>query len=71
MQCINGLLILTAEEKAAIEADTGPLASYKVEDVRLKLIYAAERKEAEGHKLDAEMIRITLKHVSAFAGSSA
>lgn len=71
MQCINGVLILTPEEKQAIEAAIGPITSYNVNDVRLKLINEIEKKEAAGLKLYADMIRVSLKAVTAFSGSGA
>lgn len=71
MQCMNGVLIMTPEEKASIESAIGPITSYNVEDVRLRLINEIEKKEADGFKLWAEMMRITLAEVSAFAGYNA
>lgn len=71
MQCVNGVLILTPEEKASIEAAIGPITSYNVQDVRLRLINEIEKKEAEGSKLWANMLRISLEEITAFSGSSA
>lgn len=71
MQCMNGILILTPEEKEALEADIGPITSYNVEDVRLQLVNAVEKREAEGHHVWAKITRRMLERVSAFAGSNA
>ncbi|HZW13935.1 MAG TPA: hypothetical protein VFF81_12185 [Noviherbaspirillum sp.] len=70
MQCINRILILADQEKAALEAAIGPIKSYNVDDVRLKLVIEIEKKEAAGQQLWATMLRITLRNVTAFSSSN-
>lgn len=70
MESINGILIVTPEERASIEAAIGPLVSCRVDDVRLQLINAVERREAKGYFLWAEFIRCMLEQVAALANSS-
>lgn len=70
MQCMNGILILSEDEKEVLEADIGPISSYDVHDIRLKLVNVIERKEAEGCHQWARMIRPMLEEISAFADSS-
>ncbi len=71
MQSMNGILILSPEERAALEATIGPLTSCRVEDIRLQLIHQVERKEAEGYFLWARFIRDMLQQVTEVAGGVA
>ena len=71
MESINGLLILSPEEKAAIESAIGPITSYEAKDIKLKLINEIEKKEAVGHVLWAQILRRTLEDINVFVGSNA